>query len=66
MDVRTFALALALAPAPASAGELTCETRGEYTHCWNQRGETVTTVWDHNGRDTIIPNNRDHAIPEKR
>jgi hypothetical protein len=42
---------------------LTCETRGEYTHCWNERGETVETIWHHNGRDVVIPNNRDTVIP---
>jgi hypothetical protein len=45
---------------------VTCETRGEYTHCWDERGQTVTTIWHHNGRDQIIPSNREHAIPEKR
>jgi hypothetical protein len=44
---------------------LTRETRGEYTHCWNERGETVETIWRHNGRDTVIPDNRDHAIPKR-
>jgi hypothetical protein len=44
---------------------LTCEARGEYTHCWNERGETVETIWHHNGRDVVIPNNRDYAIPRR-
>jgi hypothetical protein len=40
---RLVALSLALAAAPLFAGMLTCETRGDTRHCWDERGNTAVT-----------------------
>jgi hypothetical protein len=45
-------LAMLMLSTAALADEITCETRGEYTHCWDRYGNTVSTTWIHNGRST--------------
>jgi hypothetical protein len=65
---RILALAFALVAAtPASAGPptLTCETRGDIRHCWNERGDTVLTE-ERSGDYTHGHDNHGHAWTEWR
>jgi hypothetical protein len=43
--VKTLSLSLELAIGIADAGEITCQTEGRYTRCWDaQTGQTVSTT----------------------
>jgi hypothetical protein len=59
-------LAFALAvTGTALAQTLTCETRGDIRHCWNEHGDTVVT--EERSRDyTHGHDNRGHAWTEWR
>ena len=41
--VLALALALSAVPAVAQTPTLTCETRGDIRHCWDEHGNTVVT-----------------------
>jgi hypothetical protein len=41
--IHVLLLTLVLTAAPTSAATLSCETRGDIRHCWDDHGDTVVT-----------------------